>query len=78
MRVLGAKFQSRPDAMHALMHVQATFGVRDAEVAPLADEGATATVLAGWFEDASREEARTMLVGDGGEIVSDVDTRVLS
>ncbi len=76
MRILGAKFQTRPQAVHALEHVRSRFGNETLSLAPLATDAGTATLLAGTFEDVSRDEARNLLVDHGGEIVSDVDERL--
>ncbi len=77
MRLLGAKFDSRPDALHALDHLRSSFGVEEAGVAPLADGSRNATLLAGFFDDGSREGVVSVLVEHGGEIVTDMDDSLL-
>lgn len=73
MRILGAKFSDRSTALHALEHLRSRFGSEELAVAPLADGDAHATLLAGLFEDRTRDEARHMLVSHGGQIVTDLD-----
>ncbi len=76
-RLLGARFDSRPDALHALEHLRAAYGAREAGVAPLADATPNATLLAGFFEAASGEGVRSVLIEHGGEIVTDMDEEQL-
>lgn len=78
MRILGAKFHDRSAALHALRDVRAV-GVQDVEVAPLADDdGSAGVVLGASVEDCCRDEARAVLIRDGGEIVSDLDPAQLA